>query len=84
MVKRPAWFRRSCSDTSIVDHDRDTVSGHDITGECLYRDVYRDGAKVWSEDVSSPIPANEGFDTAEEDFFETVDELIEGFKNGTE
>jgi hypothetical protein len=45
-----------------------------------YGRVYRDGEKIRSEDVSSPIPANEGFDAAEEDLRENVEEFIKRFE----
>lgn len=61
-------------------HDRDAPGGHDITEEGLHRDVYRDGEKIRSEDVSPPIPANEGFDAAEEDLRENVEGAIKRFE----
>ncbi len=56
----------------------------DITEEGLHRDIYRDGEKIRSEEVSPPIPANEGFDAAEEDLRKNVEEFIKRFENGTE
>ena len=78
------------SDGSGENHDRDVPGGHDITEEGLHRDIYRDGKKIRSEEVSPPIPANEGFDAAEEDLRENVEEFIKrfeewhGVKNGSD
>ena len=76
--------RKDTSDTdgdrSGENHGRDAPGGHDITEEGLHRDIYRDGKKTRPEGVSLPIPANEGFDAAEEDLLENVEGFIESFE----
>ena len=54
--------------------------GHDITEDGLHREIYRDGEKLRSEEVAPPIPANDGFDAAEEDLRENVGGLIKRFE----
>ena len=71
------------SDGSGENHDRDAPGGHDITEEGMHRDIYRDGKKIRPEEVSPPIPANEGFDAAEEIYERTSKNSSRGSKNGT-
>ena len=67
IIQLEYWLEGDWREVVRYDHDRDAAGGHDITKEGLHRDIYRDGEKIRSEDVSSPIPANDGFDAAEED-----------------
>ena len=46
----------------------------------MHRDVYRDGEKHRTEEVSPPIPANEAFDYAEEDLREHVEAFVKRFE----
>ena len=80
MIQLEYWLEGDWREVVRYDHDRDAPGGHDITEEGLHRDVYRDGEKIRSEDVSPPIPANEGFDAAEEDLRENVEEFIKRFE----
>jgi len=80
MIQLEYWLEGDWREVVRYDHDRDAAGGHDITEDGLHRDVYRDGEKTRSEDVSSPIPANEGFDAAEEDLRENVEEFIKRFE----
>lgn len=59
------------------DHDRDAEASHHVTEEGLHRDVYRDGVKIDSVEVSLPIPTNEGVEYADEDFRENVERFIQ-------
>lgn len=43
-------------------------------------DVYRNGEKVDAKDVSGPIPADEGFDYAEDDLRENVQQYVKKFE----
>jgi len=63
------------------DHDRDSAGGHDITTDGLHRDIYRHGAKDRVEQVTGPIPANEGFNAAEEDLQENAEAYIRRFES---
>jgi len=58
------------------DHDCDASGGHDATEDGLHRD----GEKHREEAVSPPIPANEGFDHAEEDLRENVERFVRRFE----
>jgi len=80
MIQLEYWLEGDWREVVRYDHDRDAPGGHNITEEGLHRDVYRDGEKIRSEDVSPPIPANEGFDAAEEDLRENVEGVIKRFE----
>ncbi|GAB7010213.1 DUF7718 family protein [Halorubrum trueperi] len=80
MIQLEYWLEGDWCEVVRYDHDRDAPGGHDITEEGLHRDVYREGKKIRSEDVSPPIPANEGFDAAEEDLRENVEGCIKRFE----
>jgi len=80
MIQLEYWLEGGWREVVRYDHDRDAAGGHDITEEGLHRDIYRDGEKIRSEDVSPPIPANEGFDAAEEDLRENVEGCIKRFE----
>ena len=56
------WLEGDWREVVRYDHDRDVPGGHDITEEGLHRNIYRDGKRIQPEEVSPPIPANEGFD----------------------
>jgi len=84
MIQLEYWLEGDWREAVRYDHDRDAPGGHDITEEGLHRDIYRDGEKIRSEEVSPPIPANEGFDAAEEDLCKNVERFIKRFENGTE
>jgi len=80
IIQLEYWLEGEWREVVRYDHDRDAVGGHDITEDGLHRDVYRDGEKIRSEDVSPPIPANEAFDAAEEDLRESVQRFIKRFE----
>ena len=83
VVQLEYWLEGDWREVVRYDHDRDAPSGHDITNEGLHRDIYRDGKKIRPEEVSPPIPANEGFDAAEEIYERTSKNSSRGSKNGT-
>lgn len=62
------------------DHDCDAEGGHDITEEGLQMDVFRDGEKHRVDQISEPIPANEGFNAAEDDLRENAEDYIKRFE----
>lgn len=80
LVQLEYWLGGDWREVVRYDHDRDALSGHDITEEGLHRDIYRDGEKFRSEEVSPPIPANDGFDAAEEDLRENIERFIRRFE----
>jgi hypothetical protein len=63
------------------DHNREAAGGHDVREEGLHRDIYRDGEKHRVENVSPPIPADEGFQYAEDDLRENVKRFIQRFES---
>jgi hypothetical protein len=63
------------------DHDREAPGGHDVTEDGLHVDVYRDGAKARTEEVTGPIPAREGFDAAEGDLRENAERYVKRFES---
>ena len=80
VVQLEYWLEGDWREIVRYDHDRDARGGHDITEEGLHRDVYRDGEKSRSEALTPPIPANDGFDAAEEDLRENAERLVERFE----
>lgn len=89
MVQLEYWHDGDWWEVVRYDHDRDAEGGHDITTEGLHRDVYRDGEKIRTEQVSAQIPADKGFDYAEDDLVQNAEEYIKRFetwhdiRNGT-
>ena len=80
LIQLEYWLDGDWCEVVRYDHDRDASGGHDITEEGLHRDIYRDSEKLRQEDVTPPIPANEGFDYAEEDLRENVERFIKRFE----
>jgi|AntRauMinimDraft_4_1070384.scaffolds.fasta_scaffold01299_4 hypothetical protein len=80
MIQLEYWLEGDWREVVRYDHDRDAPGGHDITDEGLHRDIYRDSEKLRSEEVSPPVPTNEGLDAAEEDLRENVEGFIKRFE----
>ncbi|QGN06153.1 hypothetical protein Hrd1104_01805 [Halorhabdus sp. CBA1104] len=80
MVQLEYWHSGDWKPVVRYDHDRDAEGGHDIAAEGLHMDIYRDGEKVDVKDVTGPIPATEGFDYAEDDLRENVQQYIKRFE----
>lgn len=80
MIQLEYWLDGDWRGVVRYDHDRNASGGHDVTEEGLHRDVYRDGEKYRTEDVSPPVPANEAFEYAEEDLRENVQRFIKRFE----
>ena len=80
LIQLEYWLNGDWREVVRYDHDRDAPGGHDVTEEGLHRDVYRNGEKHDTEEVSPPIPANKGFDHAEEDLRENVERFITRFE----
>lgn len=80
LIQLEYWLAGDWCVVVRYDHDCDAPGGHDVTEEGLHRDVYRDGEKLRSESVSPPIPANEGFQYAEADLREHVEQFVRRFE----
>jgi hypothetical protein len=80
MIQLEYWLGGEWTEIVRYDHDSISEGGHDVTEEGLHRDVYRDGAKLRSEQVSGPIPANDAFDHAEDDLRENAERFIKRFE----
>jgi len=80
LVQLEYWLDGEWQPVVRYDHDRDTEMGHDVTEEGLHRDVYRDGVKLQDDEVTPPIPADEGFEYAEEDLRENVEDYVKRFE----
>lgn len=81
MIQLEYWLAGEWREVVRYDHDRDSVGGHDITTAGLHRDIYRHGKKVRVEQVTGPIPANEGLNAAEEDLQENAEAYIKRFES---
>jgi hypothetical protein len=80
MVQLEYWLDSDWREIVRYDHARDAPGGHDITEEGLHRDVFRDGEKVETVQVSGPIPANEGFNYAEDDLRKDAEHYTKRFE----
>ena len=80
VVQLEYWLGGEWKPVVRYDHDSEADRGHDITDEGIHVDIYRDGEKVDVKEVSGPIPATEGFDYAEEDLRENVQQYIKRFE----
>lgn len=80
MIQLEYWLNGDWREVVRYDHDRDAPGGHDVTEAGLHRDVYRNGEKDRTDEISPPIPANEAFDHAEEDLRENVEHFIKRFE----
>lgn len=74
------WLDGEWQPVVRYDHDRDAPGGHDVTEEGLHIDIYRDGEKVDSDDVTGPIPADEAFTYAEDDLKDNAEEYVRRFE----
>lgn len=80
MVQLEYWLEDDWCAVVRYDHDQEAPGGHNITEEGLHRDVYREGEKIGTVQVTNPIPANEGFNYAEDDLRENVKRYIKRFE----
>lgn len=76
-VERDEW-------TTVVRYDHDAggsdEAAHDVTEEGLHIDVYRDGEKVDSHELTPPLPANAALDVAEDHLNEHIEGYIRRFE----
>lgn len=80
MVQLEYWLDGDWREVVRYDHDIAAPGGHDITEEGLHLDIYKDGKKVDARIVSPPIPANEGFNAAEDDLLHNAQRYIRRFE----
>ncbi|MFC7158030.1 hypothetical protein ACFQPA_21885 [Halomarina halobia] len=64
------------------DHDADgsAEATHDVTEEGLHIDVYREGEKIDSHELTPPLPANVALDAAEDHLTEHMEGYIRRFE----
>ncbi|WP_254538937.1 DUF7718 family protein [Halomarina litorea] len=69
---------------TVVRYDHDGEGSdeatHDVTEEGLHIDVYRDGAKVDSHELTPPMPANAALNAAEAHLSEHVEGYLRRFE----
>jgi len=69
---------------TVVRYDHDAKGSpeatHDVTEDGLHIDVYRDGEKVDSHELTPPKPANEALDIAEEHLAEHLVGYVRRFE----
>ena len=80
MTQLEFWLDGEWREVIRYDHNPELEAGHDVTEEGLHRDIYREGTKHDTEQVTGPIPANAGFNNAEEDLRENVERYTKRFK----
>lgn len=69
---------------TVVRYDHDAEgsdeAAHDVTEEGLHIDIYRDGVKVDSHELTPPLPANAALESAEEHLTEHLNGYIRRFE----
>jgi len=69
---------------TVVRYDHDAAGGdeatHDVTEEGLHIDIYRDGEKVDSHELTPPLPANHALETAEDHLAEHLEGYLRRFE----
>jgi hypothetical protein len=69
---------------TIVRYDHDAEGSkeatHDVTEEGLHIDIYRDGAKVDSHELTPPMPAAEALEAAEDHLAEHLEGYVRRFE----
>jgi hypothetical protein len=69
---------------TVVRYDHDSEGAaeatHDVTEEGLHIDIYRDGEKYDSHELTPPLPASEALEAAEEHLTEHLEGYIRRFE----
>lgn len=69
---------------TVVRYDHDAGGSdeatHDVTEEGLHIDIYRDGEKVDSHELTPPLPANEALNAAEDHLREHLEGYVRRFE----
>ncbi|MFB6148518.1 MAG: hypothetical protein ABEJ48_02530 [Halobacteriales archaeon] len=80
MTQLEYWLDGDWRQVVRYDHDKKAPGGHDVTEEGLHLDIYREGEKVESKEVTGPIPANEAFEYAEDDLKKNYVDYLRRFE----
>ena len=64
------------------DHDAEgsAEATHDVTEEGLHIDIYRDGEKIDSHELTPPLPANDALNAAEEHLADHLEGYVRRFE----
>lgn len=64
------------------DHDAEGAgeSSHDVTEEGVHIDIYREGEKIDTHELTPPLPANEALETVEDHLAEHLEGYIRRFE----
>lgn len=77
-------YNRSGEWDTVVRLDHDSLGSdeatHNVAEEGLHLDVYRDGQKVRTEDVTGPLPPNEALNAAEDHLTEHLEAYISRYE----
>ena len=69
---------------TVVRYDHDAEGSdeatHDVTEDGLHIDIYRDGEKIDSHELTPPLPANDALNAAEEHLAEHLQGYIRRFE----
>lgn len=69
---------------TVVRYDHDAKGSaeatHDVTEEGLHIDIYRDGEKIDSHELTPPLPANAALESAEDHLAEHLNGYIRRFE----
>ena len=69
---------------TVVRYDHDAGGSaeatHDVTQDGLHINIYRDGEKIDSHELTPPLPANDALNAAEEHLAEHLDGYIRRFE----
>ena len=63
-----------------LDHDSNSEVAHDVAGEGIHVDIYRDGEKIRSEKVFPPMPPSEALTFAEDHLAQQAQRYIKRFE----
>jgi len=68
----------------VVRYDHDAEGGteatHDVTEDGLHIDIYRDGEKIDSHELTPPLPANDALNAAEEHLADHLEGYVRRFE----
>jgi hypothetical protein len=69
---------------TVVRYDHDAEgsqkAAHDVTEEGLHIDIYRDGEKVDTNELTPPLPANDALEVAEDHLAEHMEGYVHRFE----
>lgn len=69
---------------TVVRYDHDAEGSaettHDVTDDGLHIDIYRDGEKIDTHELTPPLPANDALNAAEEHLAEHLEGYVRRFE----